>query len=282
VTEQDNRPGNSMSNIGDSWLSKLAVAIAAAFLIAIIVVGYLVLARLGGLEEEFGKIDARIQRTQEDLEEVRRTSEHARDVAEDAEEAAQIASQGRQHAETLMSVSEERARQAEEDALQAKEEAAEEITKARREREAEINRLHSALNQIAETRRTALGLVMNLGSDMVQFDFDKAVLRTEDKELLSKIAGVLLTSDGYRIQVWGHTDDVGSEQYNQELSERRAESVLNYLVESGIDPRIVSMKGLGKSNPLVPGTSRAARAKNRRVEIGIVDTFVRYDRTVTE
>jgi outer membrane protein OmpA-like peptidoglycan-associated protein len=132
------------------------------------------------------------------------------------------------------------------------------------------------MSRIAETRRTALGLVMNLGSDKIQFDFDKATLRSENRELLSRIAGILLTSDHYRVQVYGHTDDIGTDKYNLELSERRADTVSKYLIEAGIDSQIISTKGFGKSNPLVPGESSEARARNRRVEIAIIDTFVSY------
>ena len=78
-----------------------------------------------------------------------------------------------------------------------------------RGREAEVDRLEAALGQIAETRRTALGLVMNLGSDHLKFEFNKADLQPEDRELLSRIAGILMTSHDYTISVNGHTDDVG-------------------------------------------------------------------------
>jgi outer membrane protein OmpA-like peptidoglycan-associated protein len=132
------------------------------------------------------------------------------------------------------------------------------------------------LNRIASTRRTKSGLLMSLGSDTINFDFDKAELRPEERELLSRIAGILLTSSGYRVQVFGHTDDIGTDQYNQTLSERRAVAVRDYLVKAGIDPAIISTKGFGKSNPLVKGTSEADRAKNRRVEIGIIDTVITY------
>ena len=138
--------------------------------------------------------------------------------------------------------------------------------------------MEAALGQIAETRRTALGLVMNLGSDHLKFEFDKAELRPEDRELLSRIAGIMLTSHDYTISVNGHTDDVGSAAYNQGLSERRAEAVRAFLVKSGLPAEILSVQGHGKSLPLVPGTSEAARAKNRRVELGIVNTQIRYGR----
>jgi OOP family OmpA-OmpF porin len=118
---------------------------------------------------------------------------------------------------------------------------------------------------------------MNLGSDTLKFDFDRATLRPENREILRKISGVLLTSAGYRVQIYGHTDDIGTTEYNQELSERRAATVREYLIEAGIDPGIIATKGFGKSNPLVPGTSNEARSMNRRVEIGIIDTMVNYE-----
>lgn len=144
------------------------------------------------------------------------------------------------------------------------------------ERDSEMQRLQEALGNIAETQRTALGLVMNLGDDAINFDTDRADLKPEDRELLARIAGVLLTSSGFRIQVFGHTDDVGTLEHNQGLSERRARSVRDYLVGAGLDEAIVTMKGFGEAKPLMPGVSDTARARNRRVEIGIIDTTVQY------
>jgi OmpA-OmpF porin, OOP family len=120
---------------------------------------------------------------------------------------------------------------------------------------------------------------MNLGGDHLKFEFNKADLRPEDRELLSRIAGIILTSHDYTISVNGHTDDVGSVAYNQTLSERRAQAVRDYLVKAGLPPGIVSVEGHGKSLPLVKGTSDAARAKNRRVELGLVNTQIRYGRS---
>jgi OOP family OmpA-OmpF porin len=138
------------------------------------------------------------------------------------------------------------------------------------------------LNQIVDTRKTALGLVMNLSDDLLKFDFDKATLRPENRELLSRIAGILLTSKNYSIDIYGHTDDVGSGEYNQGLSERRAQTVRDYMVDAGLDPNIVTTQGFGKTRPLVPGTSPPARAKNRRVEIGIVNTRIEYSRRTSQ
>ena len=117
---------------------------------------------------------------------------------------------------------------------------------------------------------------MTLGSNSIKFDFDKSDLRPENREVLSRIAGVLMNLKGYSIYVYGYTDDVGSQEYNQKLSERRAQAVRDYLVQAGLDPGILSTRGYGKSDPRVRGNSPDARTANRRVEIGIVDSRLRF------
>ncbi len=170
------------------------------------------------------------------------------------------------------------ARNAESVARQEARVARQEAEDIRHRREIELNRMQEAFSKIVETRRTAIGIVLNLGSDRVEFEFDRAELRSEDRELLARIAGVLLaTADqGYAIQVFGHTDDVGTEEYNKGLSERRARAVRDYLVEAGVNPDIVTMQGLGKSMPLIDETTDEARERNRRVEIAIIDTMIEY------
>jgi peptidoglycan-associated lipoprotein len=142
----------------------------------------------------------------------------------------------------------------------------------RKEREAELAQLQQVLGQIAETRRTAMGLVMTLDSKSIRFDFDKANIKPEYRDILNRIAGILMTFKEYTIAVYGYTDDVGTQTYNLQLSRRRAEAVRDFLVQAGISPTILSTKGFGKSDPRVPGDSEQARAANRRVEIGIVDS----------
>jgi outer membrane protein OmpA-like peptidoglycan-associated protein len=208
--------------------------------------------------------------------------------ADAAEASARTAAEGRQSAEAETTRAHEEAEAARSETEAARQAAAGEREKAvraqaeadriRKEAEAELNRLQNALSQVAETRRTALGLVMNLGGDHLKFAFDKAELRPQDKEVLSRIAGILLTSPDYTISVNGYTDDVGTDEYNQKLSERRAQAVRDYLVQAGLPPEILTVAGHGKSHPLVPGTSEEARAKNRRVELGIVNTRILYGR----
>jgi outer membrane protein OmpA-like peptidoglycan-associated protein len=234
--------------------------------------GYQMLQRTAAMEQQVARLSAR-------SDESATLARQAMDRAVAAESAAKAAAEGRQVAEAQTVDARKQADAAQLDATSARETAARAQAEAdaiRKKAEAEVNRLEAALGQIAETRRTALGLVMNLGSDHLKFEFDKADLRPEDRELLSRIAGIMLTSHDYTISVNGHTDDVGSAAYNQKLSERRAESVREFLVKSGLPAEILSVQGHGKSLPLVPGTSEAARAKNRRVELGIVNTQIRY------
>lgn len=276
------------------------------------ILGYLFMNRLTELSEQVNAVNQQLEQAMKELEEVAEKSEAASTRASQAEENALEAAQGRLQAEAAqaaaeitavlareeteraqqdtqlaqeeMSLAQEQAQLAQEERSLAQEEAQrarEEQERIRRERDEDLDRLHTAFNQIVETRRTALGLVMSLGSDSMQFNFDKATLRPENRELLSKIVGILLTSKNYGIYVYGHTDDIGSEEYNLDLSERRAQTVREYLTENGIAPEIITSKGFGKSRPIVPGASAEARAENRRVEIGIVDTVISYEERVS-
>jgi outer membrane protein OmpA-like peptidoglycan-associated protein len=196
-----------------------------------------------------------------------------------AESAARDAADGRRQAEATTATAQQEAEAARSDATSARDQAAQaqaEAERVRKQADAELDRLNKALGQIAETQRTALGVVMKLGGDHLKFEFDKAGLRPKDRELLSRVAGILLTSKDYTVSVNGYTDDVGSEEYNQKLSERRAQAVRDYLVEAGLPADILSVSGHGKTLPLVKGTSEEARAKNRRVELGIASARIRY------
>lgn len=265
------------------------IALGVVLLLALVglgLFGYRVLERLDAIESQVSALSA-------EAGEATDASERALERAERAERAARAAAEGRllAEAESARAAEEaaaarDRARRSQEEAHEAQAEADEaraeadraraEAERIRREALAEVNRLDEALSKIADTRRTALGLVMNLGQDTLKFDFDKAELKPEHKELLSRIAGILMTSSDYTISINGHTDDVGSAEYNLRLSERRALAVHDYLVEAGLDEAVLTVEGFGKSQPLVEGTSDEARAKNRRVELGIVNTRIKY------
>lgn len=102
------------------------------------------------------------------------------------------------------------------------------------------------------------------------FDFDKAVVKPEGKAKLDEIVTNLANMDVEVIVAVGHTDWVGPDEYNQKLSERRAEAVKAYLVSKGVDPQKVYTEGKGEKQPVADNKTRDGRAKNRRVEIEVV------------
>ena len=249
--------------------------------LAIVVVGvlfYVLLARLDRVNREVSQLRTQVQESNMKSDVASSKAESALGRASEAEQNAQQAASQRDQAEKQKTQAQQQAQQAQQEAKTAQEQAADAEAKAnqyRKQREAELDRLQQALGQIASTRRTAMGLVMTLGSKSIRFAFDKSTLRPEDKEVLSRIAGILSTLKGYQIYVYGYTDDIGTKEYNQKLSERRAKSVYDYLVNNGLNPNIMTTKGFGEADPLVPGDSPKARAINRRVEIGLVDSTIK-------
>ena len=111
---------------------------------------------------------------------------------------------------------------------------------------------------------------MTLGADTF-FDFNKYNLKPAGMAKLDELAAKLqqLGSAVTAISVTGHTDSIGSEAYNLALSERRAQTVVNYLVQRGVNPSIIQARGMGKSNPIASNATPAGRAQNRRVEITV-------------
>jgi len=134
----------------------------------------------------------------------------------------------------------------------------------------ELQKLKQSLGQIAETRRTADGVVMTLGEKSLRFDSGKSAIAPQYRAILNRVAGVLTPLKGYSIYVYGYTDDSGTKEHNLELSASRARAVRGALVKAGVDQSLISTKGFGKSKLLVRDSNAKARAANRRVEIGIV------------
>jgi outer membrane protein OmpA-like peptidoglycan-associated protein len=102
------------------------------------------------------------------------------------------------------------------------------------------------------------------------FDFDKATLTAEGRRRVADAARTLKDHSSVRVSVDGYTDSIGSDAYNQALSERRARTVATHLEEEGISRSRMTVKGYGESRPIADNSTEAGRAKNRRVEI-IVD-----------
>jgi outer membrane protein OmpA-like peptidoglycan-associated protein len=187
---------------------------------------------------------------------------------QEAELAAQKAAQERQAAEAARA-----AAQAQQQALESENQRvrqqAEESERARQKAEAERTemraRLLQQLNQILQTRDTARGLVASMPD--VLFQTNSYILRPAARERLAKVAGILLAYPDLHVEIDGHTDSVGSDAYNQQLSEKRAASVRDYLVQQGISINSMVARGFGKTQPIASNATVAGRQQNRRVEL---------------
>ncbi len=126
-------------------------------------------------------------------------------------------------------------------------------------------RLSDQLNKILQTRDSARGLIVSMSD--VLFDTGKYSLKSGAREKLAKVAGILLAYPGLNIEVGGYTDNVGGDQMNQALSENRAGSVRDYLVQQGVAMNSVSARGFGNTLPVASNDNSAGRQQNRRVEL---------------
>jgi len=126
-------------------------------------------------------------------------------------------------------------------------------------------KLSAQLNSILQTRETARGLIVSMSD--VLFDSGKYSLKSGAREKLAKVAGILLSYPGLNIAVGGYTDNVGGDAMNQTLSENRASSVRDYLVQQGVATGSVSSKGFGNTLPVASNDNAAGRQQNRRVEL---------------
>jgi outer membrane protein OmpA-like peptidoglycan-associated protein len=126
-------------------------------------------------------------------------------------------------------------------------------------------RLSAQLNSILQTRDSARGLIVSMSD--VLFDTGKYSLKPGAREKLAKVAGILLAYPGLNIEVGGYTDNVGGDGMNQTLSENRAGSVRDYLVQEGVSTNSVSSRGFGNTLPVASNDNSAGRQQNRRVEL---------------
>src|SRR5229473_2742365 len=125
--------------------------------------------------------------------------------------------------------------------------------------------LLSQLNSILQTRDSARGLIVNMSD--VLFDTGSYTLKPGAREKLAKISGIVLAHPGLSLQIEGHTDSVGGDDFNQQLSERRADSVRDFLAEQGVAPSSITAHGFGKTQPVASNDTPEGRQRNRRVEL---------------
>jgi outer membrane protein OmpA-like peptidoglycan-associated protein len=134
-------------------------------------------------------------------------------------------------------------------------------------------RLQGALSQVAETRNTARGFIVNLPD--ILFDVNEATLKPEAKITIAKLSGILLLMPELNLRIEGHTDSTGSADYNMKLSQQRADSVQAFLAENGIAATRMTAVGYGMDRPIADNTTKEGRAKNRRVELVIAEGTVK-------
>jgi outer membrane protein OmpA-like peptidoglycan-associated protein len=150
-------------------------------------------------------------------------------------------------------------------ALAKEREAAERAQRAEREKQELRARLLKQFNRVLPTRDTERGLVVNMGD--VLFDVGKSNLRPAAREALAKLSGIMLNYPALQLSIEGHTDSTGSAEFNQRLSEQRAEAVRTYLVEQGLSTNSTAARGFGETMPAADNSTPEGRQMNRRVEI---------------
>jgi len=222
-------------------------------------------ARLITIRKIKAEDDAAAIKARQDAEMAAKQSQaEARESQAAAEQAAAQKAQAdaqRAQAEAQAAEAQARAQQAR-DAQRAAEQSAQQATQ---QTEQMRERLKNQLNQVLQTRETARGLIVNMSD--VLFDFNKYSLKPEAREKLAKVSGILLAYPNLKMQVEGYTDNIGSDEYNQKLSQERADGVREYLVSQSVSDANITAEGYGKSSPIADNSSSSGRAQNRRVQL---------------
>jgi outer membrane protein OmpA-like peptidoglycan-associated protein len=226
------------------------------------------------------KSDAEREASQRALAETERRQalEREREAREQAEQEARLRqraetqqallAQARADAETMLASARVDKAKAEADAKAARDAAAgleARNEKTEQERLALRIQLREQLNKVLQTQDSARGLIVNMSD--VLFDFGLYSLKPGAREKLAKISGILLAHPELTVQVEGHTDSIGSEDFNQTLSEHRAGAVRDFLVDQGVIRDSVTAKGFGKTKPVATNDTAEGRQRNRRVEL---------------
>jgi len=195
--------------------------------------------------------------------EAQRAAQEAAQQREAAERAKQEADAARSAAETqqrALAVEAEKARKAAEESDRLRQQAERDKADLRA-------RLLAQLNTILATRDTARGLIANMSD--VLFKTGSFELLPGARERLAKVSGIVLAYPGLHLDVEGHTDSVGGDEYNMQLSQRRAQAVRDYLVQQGIPDSAIVSRGFGKTKPVATNDTPEGRQQNRRVELVI-------------
>jgi len=204
-------------------------------------------------------------RQREQAERDRQTAEQAK---ADADRARQEAETAKADALAQQQVAQSQAQQAQlaaQQADQARAQAEQARLQAEQEKEQTRARLLQQLNQVLQTRESARGLIVDMPD--VLFDTAKYTLKPGARERLAKVAGILMAYPDLHVQVEGHTDNVGGVEYNQQLSEKRAAAVREFLVQQGVKSTDIQSRGFGMDQPVATNATATGRQLNRRVDL---------------
>jgi outer membrane protein OmpA-like peptidoglycan-associated protein len=219
--------------------------------------------------------DARIVTLRKQADELARNQELAKQKAQEEaalsqQQAAQASLQAQQaqleaeRAQAAKAQADAARAQAEAQAAEARANAAQ-ANKSAEDANAVREKLKAQLNSVLATSETARGLIVNMSD--VLFDTGKYTLKPTTQISLAKVAGILQAYPGLKVQVEGYTDSVGSDDFNQKLSENRAAAVKDFLISQGVTPANITSQGFGKSDPVADNSTATGRAQNRRVNM---------------
>ncbi|MCU1249706.1 MAG: OmpA/MotB domain protein [Edaphobacter sp.] len=212
--------------------------------------------------------DARLVTLRRQAAERQQNSDNAKRDAQTQAQQSQLEAQ-----QSQLAAERARAAQAEADADRARAEAAAAEAQARAaaanksatDANAVREKLRTQLNSVLATSESARGLIVNMSD--VLFDTGKYTLKPITQISLAKVSGILQAYPGLKLQVEGYTDSVGSDDYNQKLSENRADAVRNFLLTQGVQEANITSTGYGKAKPVADNATAQGRAQNRRVQL---------------
>ncbi len=215
------------------------------------------------LQAEQARVQAEQARQQAEAakQEAERMRQEALQAAAEAAKAKEDAEHARQAAIADQQAALAQKQAAETEAMKARQAAA----KAEAEKADLRAQLRAQLNAVLQTDDSARGLIVNMSD--VLFDTASYTLKPGAREKLAKVSGIVLAHPGLLLQVEGHTDSVGSDDFNLRLSEMRAGSVRDFLIQQGLKDNAITAEGFGKSEPVATNDTPEGRQRNRRVEI---------------
>jgi len=218
---------------------------------------------------------AAAQQAQQQAEQARQEAAAAQARAQDQERQAQQAEQQLQQQQAAAQQAQQQLQQEQAARQQAEQQAQatqqqlqqsqQQVQQAQADKEQTRQRLLGQLNQVLQTKDSARGLIVNMPD--VLFALNSANLTPDARERLAKVAGILIAYPDIHVEVDGYTDNTGPLNFNQQLSQQRADTVRQYLVQQGVSSGLVDSKGFGPNDPIASNDSPQGRQQNRRVNL---------------